>query len=208
MFLDVFDRNPYGTNCWMLAADGTDEAVVIDPGFEPATVRAMLEAASKRPTAVVLTHAHVDHAGQAGTFAGVDVPVFIHADDAIAFSDPALWGRAEAPALADVADLRSMHDGEVLKLGGVAIEVMHTPGHTPGHCCLRVDDDVLVFSGDLVFAGSIGRSDFPESDPAKMRASLRRFLMLPDDLRTLPGHGPETTVGIERATNPFLAGIA
>jgi hydroxyacylglutathione hydrolase len=207
MFLDVFDRNPYGTNCWMLAAGGSEEAVVVDPGFEPSSVRAMLDAAGKRPAAVLLTHAHMDHAGEAGTFAEADVPVYIHPDDALAFSDPAAWGRADAPALAAVADLRAMEDGEVLKLAGLAIEVLHTPGHTPGHCCFRVDDDVLVFSGDLVFAGSIGRSDFPESDPAKMRASLRRFLTLPDELRTLPGHGPETTVGLERATNPFLTGI-
>jgi hydroxyacylglutathione hydrolase len=208
MFLDVFDRNPYGTNCWMIAAEGSEEAVVVDPGFEPSSVRAMLDAAGKRATAVLLTHAHVDHAGEAGTFAEADVPVYIHPDDALAYSDPAAWGRADPPALAAVADLRTMDDGEVLKLAGLAIEVLHTPGHTPGHCCFRVDDDVLVFSGDLVFAGSIGRSDFPESDPAKMRASLRRFLTLPDDLRTLPGHGPETTVGLERATNPFLAGMA
>src|SRR6266480_1918961 len=208
MFLDVFDRNPYGTNCWILAAEGSEEAVVVDPGFEPSSVRAMLDAAHKRPAAVLLTHAHVDHAGEAGRFAGTDVPVYIHPDDALAFSDPAAWGRADAPALAGVADLRTMGDGEVLKLAGFAIEVLHTPGHTPGHCCFHVDENVLVFSGDLVFAGSIGRSDFPESDPAKMRASLGRFLTLPDDLRTLPGHGPETTVGIERATNPFLVGIA
>jgi hydroxyacylglutathione hydrolase len=206
MFLDVFDRNPYGTNCWMLAAEGSDEAVVVDPGFEPSTVRAMLDAAGKRPAAALLTHAHLDHAGRAGTFAGIDVPVYVHPDDALAFTDPAAWRRSDAPALDEVADLRTMQDGEVLKLAGAAIEVLHTPGHTPGHCCFRVDDDVCVFSGDLVFAGSIGRSDFPESDPAKMRASLRRFLTLPDHLRTLPGHGPETTVGLERATNPFLLG--
>jgi hydroxyacylglutathione hydrolase len=208
MFLDVFNRNPYGTNCWILAAEGSQETIVVDPGFEPSTVRAMLDAAGKRAAAVLLTHAHADHAGEAGNFAEADVPVYIHPGDALAYSDPAAWGRADAPALADVADLRTMDDGEVLKLAGLAIEVLHTPGHTPGHCCFRVDEDVLVFSGDLVFAGAIGRSDFPESDPAKMRASLRRFLTLPDDLRTLPGHGPETTVGLERATNPFLAGIA
>ena len=82
------------------------------------------------------------------------------------------------------------------------MEVLHTPGHTPGHCMFRMPE--RVFSGDLVFAGSIGRSDFPNSDPVAMRASLRRFLMLPDDLAVLPGHGPDTSVGRERATNPFL----
>ena len=85
--------------------------------------------------------------------------------------------------------------------------MLHTPGHTPGSSCFRVDDDVLVCSGDLVFAGTIGRSDFPNSDPARCARRSRRFLTLPDDLRVLPGHGPETAVGRERATNPFLQGL-
>ena len=100
--------------------------------------------------------------------------------------------------------MRPIADGEILRVAGFGVEVLHTPGHTPGHCCFRIDDDVLVFSGDLVFAGTIGRSDFANSDPRAMRESLLRFLRLPDELRTLPGHGPETTVGIERRSNPFL----
>jgi glyoxylase-like metal-dependent hydrolase (beta-lactamase superfamily II) len=131
------------------------------------------------------------------------VPVYIHPDDALAFTDPAAWGRPGA-SLAVPADLRTFVDGDVLSLGGVTCRVVHTPGHTPGSSCFRIGEDVLLFSGDLVFAGSIGRSDFPESDPAAMARSLARFLELPDDLRVLPGHGPETTVGQERASNPFL----
>ncbi len=205
MYLDVFDRNPYGTDCWLLAADGTDEAIVVDPGFEPEAVHALLAAAGKTPVAVVLTHAHLDHAGTAGSFAGDDVPVFCHPADAIAFTDPVAWRRDGFPnPLEPVKDLRSFEDGDVLRLGGFDVEVWHTPGHTPGHSIFRVDGEVLVFSGDLVFAGSIGRSDFANSDPAAMRRSLARFLTLPDDLRVLPGHGPETTVGRERATNPYL----
>src|SRR6059058_1237154 len=106
MYLDVFNDNPFDTNCWLLAAEGSADAVVVDPGFEPSRLRALLDAAGKRPVAVLLTHAHVDHAGEAGRFAGTDVPVYIHPDDALAFSDPAAWGRADAPALAGVADLR------------------------------------------------------------------------------------------------------
>src|SRR5438034_551911 len=145
MYLDVFDHNPYGTDCWLLPAD------------------------------------------------------------AVAFTDPVAWRRDGFPnPLEPVKDLRSFEDGDVLRLGGVDVEVWHTPGHTPGHCIFRVDAEVLVFSGDLVFAGSIGRSDFANSDPTAMRRSLARFLTLPDDLRVLPGHGPETTVGRERAANPYL----
>jgi glyoxylase-like metal-dependent hydrolase (beta-lactamase superfamily II) len=205
MYLDVFDRNPYGTNCWLLAADGADEAVVVDPGFEPSTVRAMLDAAGKAPVAVLLTHAHGDHAEAAGAFAGDDVPVHVHPADAVAFEDPEAWRPGFPNPLTPVKDLRTFDDGDRLRFAGCEIEVMHAPGHTPGSCCFRVGGDVVLFSGDLVFSGVIGRSDFPNSDPAAMRTSLQRFLGLPDELRTLPGHGPETTVGRERATNPFLA---
>jgi len=206
MYLDVFDRNPYGTNCWLLAAEGSDEVVVIDPGFEPEAVHALLTAAGKRPTAVLLTHAHLDHAGTAGSFAH-DVPVYVHPEDLPAFTDYQAWGGMSAVELDAVRDLRTFADGDVLKVAGFAIEVLHTPGHTPGSSSFRVDDDVLICTGDLVFAGTIGRSDFANSDPAAMRASLARFLLLPDDVRVLPGHGPETVVGRERSTNPFLQGL-
>jgi glyoxylase-like metal-dependent hydrolase (beta-lactamase superfamily II) len=207
MYLDVFDRNPYGTNCWLLAADGSDRAVVVDPGFEPATVRAALEAAGKTPAAVLLTHAHGDHAEAAGEFAGDDVPVYVHPADAVAYDDPDAWRPGFPNPLTPAKDLRTFEDGEVLRFAGFEIVAIHTPGHTPGSCCFRVGGDVLVFSGDLVFAGAIGRSDFSNSDPDAMMTSLRRFLELPDGLRTLPGHGPETTVGRERASNPFLVGL-
>jgi glyoxylase-like metal-dependent hydrolase (beta-lactamase superfamily II) len=203
MYLDVFSENPYGTNCWLLASEGSTDAVVVDPGFEPTRVRELLDAAGKRPAAVLLTHAHVDHAGAAGDFAGDDVPVYIHDADALAFSDADAWNPGFGNALAPAKDLRSIGDGDVLELGGLAVEVQHTPGHTPGHCVFVTD--ALVLSGDLVFAGSIGRSDFPNSDPAAMRESLRRFLRLPDELPVHPGHGPTTSVARERASNPFLA---
>jgi hydroxyacylglutathione hydrolase len=205
MYLEVFDRNPYGTDCWLLAADGADQAIVVDPGFEPDAVHALLVAAGKTPAAVLLTHAHLDHAGTAGVFAGDEIPVFCHPADALAFTDPVAWRRDAFPnPLEPVKDLRAFEDGDVLHLAGLDVAVWHTPGHTPGHCIFRVGGDALVFSGDLVFAGSIGRSDFANSDPEQMGRSLARFLTLPDELRVLPGHGPETTVGRERATNPYL----
>lgn len=208
MYLDVFDDNPYGTNCWLLAADGSSEAIVVDPGYEPLTVRGMLEGAGVRPAAVLLSHAHADHAEQAGVFAGADVPVLIHEADALAFSDPGRWDPGSPTPLTPVNDLRALAGGEVLTLGGFSIEVLHTPGHTPGHCCFRIESDGPVLSGDLVFAGSIGRTDFANSDPAAMRVSLARFLELPDELEVLPGHGPRTTVGRERASNRFLVELA
>ena len=207
MYLDVFDRNPYGTNCWLIAADGADDAVVVDPGFEPDAVHAILRSAGKEAAAVLLTHAHGDHAMQAGVFAG-DLPVWIHPADAVAFRDPDAWARGSGTPLTPVKDLRTFADGECLRLGGgVEVEVLHTPGHTPGSCCFRVQGDAFIFSGDLVFAGTVGRSDFANSDPAAMQRSLERFLTLPDELDVLPGHGPRTTVARERASNPFLVGI-
>ncbi|MGZ8624687.1 MAG: MBL fold metallo-hydrolase [Actinomycetota bacterium] len=205
MWLDVFSENPYGTNCWLLSAEGSDDAVVIDPGFEPTRVHALLEAAGKRPVAVLATHTHLDHMGTGGVFAGDAIPVFVHEADAIAFTDLPAWGAGGPNPLAEVKDLRTIADGDVLAFAGFSIEVVHTPGHTPGHCCFRTD--ALLLSGDLVFAGSIGRSDFPNSDPDAMQESLRRFLTLPDELPVLPGHGPDTTVGRERATNAFLVGL-
>jgi glyoxylase-like metal-dependent hydrolase (beta-lactamase superfamily II) len=103
-----------------------------------------------------------------------------------------------------VKDVRTVVDGDVLTFAGFAIEVVHTPGHTPGSVCLSTD--ALVLSGDLVFAGAIGRSDFPNSSPTDMERSLDRFLELPDTTDVLPGHGPRTTVARERERNPFLMG--
>ncbi len=203
MYVELFDRNPYGENCWLLGADDSNAVVAVDPGFDPTAVRAIVEGAGKRLDAVLLTHAHLDHAQSAGTVAG-EVPVYVHEDDRPAFDDYQAWGSDRQVVLDPVADLRTVVDGDRLSLGGFSIEVLHTPGHTPGSSCFRLDEDVVLCSGDLVFAGTIGRSDFANSDPAAMVRSLERFLTLPDDLRVLPGHGPETTVGRERTSNPYL----
>src|SRR5688500_5043635 len=130
MYLEVFDRNPFGTNCWLLAADGSEDAVVVDPGFEPGEVQTLLERAGKRPAAVLLTHAHVDHAYAAGDLAGDDVPVFIHQDDAVAFDDVAAWNAGFDNPLQPVKDLRRLAGGEELSFAGFSIAVRHTPGHT------------------------------------------------------------------------------
>src|SRR5256886_13379937 len=144
MYLDVFDRNPYGTDCWLLAADGADEAVVVDPGFEPEAVRALLAAAGKTPVAVLLTHAHLDHAGTAGAFGGDEVPVFCHPADAVAFTDPVAWRRDGFPnPLEPVKDLRSFEDGDVLRLGGGDFEGRPPPRNTPGHLLFPVGAHVL-----------------------------------------------------------------
>jgi glyoxylase-like metal-dependent hydrolase (beta-lactamase superfamily II) len=205
MYLEVFSDNPFETNCWLLSADGTEEAVVVDPGFSPANVRRLLERAGKRPVAALATHGHFDHVGSAGALCGDELPLYIHEADALALTDPGRWGAGLPVPPAPVADARTVVEGDVLDFAGFRIEVLHTPGHTPGSVCFVTDGWAL--SGDLVFRGSIGRSDFPNSTPGDMAKSLRRFLTLPDPLPVLPGHGPDTTVGHERRTNPFLVGL-
>src|SRR5918992_3457263 len=205
MYRAVFDANPFDTNCWLIGADGSDEAVVVDPGFSPDAVRAMLAAAGKRPAAVLATHGHVDHIGSAGEFCLDEVPLFIHEQDEPALTDQEAWGSGYPAPVAPVKDVRTVVDGDVLAFAGFMIGVAHTPGHTPGSVSYLTTG--FVVTGDLVFRGSIGRSDFPNSDPAAMEASLRTFLTPADDLAAYPGHGPETTVGTERRTNPFLLAL-
>jgi len=205
MELDLFDRNPYGTNYWILSADGSGEAVVVDAGFDAEGIRETVERAGKRLVAILLTHAHLDHASEAGDLAGEEIPVFVHADDAVAFEDIDRWNPGFENPLTPVKDLRTISDGEVLSLAGLSFVVHHTPGHTPGHCSFEVGTSLA--GGDLVFAGSIGRSDFPNSSPTDMERSLRWLLTLDDAVEVLPGHGSRTTVGVERAANPLLVGL-
>jgi glyoxylase-like metal-dependent hydrolase (beta-lactamase superfamily II) len=202
MYLDVFSDNSFETNCWLIAADGTDDAVVVDPGFSPDRVRAMLGAGGKRPVAVLATHGHFDHIGSAAEFCGDDLPLFIHEADVLALTDPDRWGAGYLTPPVEVKDVRTVVGGDVLTFAGFRMEIVHTPGHTPGSICFLTDGWVL--TGDLVFAGAIGRSDFPNSSPEDMHRSLRRFLEMPDELDVFPGHGPRTTVGRERSRNPFL----
>jgi hydroxyacylglutathione hydrolase len=206
MYLEAFADNPFATNCWLLALEGREEAVVVDPGFEASRVRRLLEAAGKRPVAALATHGHYDHVGAAAEFCGDELPLYIHEEDRLALVDPMAWGAGVSPPVATPTDLRTFVDGEVLDLAGLSLEVMHTPGHTPGSSCFRAAE--LLFSGDLVFRSAIGRYDFPNSSAQAMFASLRRFLALPDELDVYPGHGEATTVGMERAANPFLRQLA
>ena len=128
--------------------------------------------------------------------------MYIHKEDELALTDPEAWGAGFPVPTVRPNDVRTVSDGDVIEVAGLELEVVHTPGHTPGSVCFRLPD--LLFSGDLVFRGSIGRSDFPNSSGQAMIRSLRRFLELPDDLAVYPGHNEPTTVGAERATNSFL----
>jgi glyoxylase-like metal-dependent hydrolase (beta-lactamase superfamily II) len=193
VYLEAFSDNPFDTNCWLLAADGSDDAVVVDPGFFPDRILRLLDEAGKRPVAVLATHGHFDHIGAAEALCGRDIPFHIHKEDEQALSDPEGWGSSMPVPPVRPGIVHTFVDGDALDVAGFQVEVLHTPGHTPGSSCFRIPE--LLFSGDLVFAGAIGRSDFANSSPRAMVASLRRFLELPDDLVVHPGHGPSTTVG-------------
>jgi len=212
-----FPAGSFATNCYVVAPGPGEECLIIDPGqdAEPGVTELLAEH-RLRPVAVLATHGHIDHIWSVAPVCGArGIPAYIHPADRALLSDPArgfplqvgqqLFGGLTFTEPDDVIELT---DGLTLRLAGVELVVDHAPGHTPGSVTFRSTQQVL-FSGDLLFAGSIGRTDLPGGDyPAIVDSLARVCLALPDDTRVLPGHGPRTTIGAERATNPFLAGLA
>lgn len=223
MFLTSFPAGPWQANCYLFAPDGT-RAVIIDPGVGAAEqVLRIVEEAGLVVEGVLLSHGHIDHvAGAADVADHYGVPAWIHEADRELLTDPGMPGLSRELLLAQLgvhlrepADLRELSGGEHLALADASFEVLHAPGHRPGCVMLRTrpgsaspqtsEVGELVFTGDVVFAGSIGRTDLPGGDQAAMLDSLRTVVLrLPDDALLLPGHGPRTSMGHERTTNPFL----
>ena len=219
MLIRSFPAGPFGTNCYAVASGPGAECVVVDPGMEAVEpLGEMLAADGLKPVAVVLTHGHLDH-----TFSvlpvcdGYDIPAYLHPADSGMLSDPLRWhGPALAPLigqveLPDPADVRSLDDGATLSLAGVELTVRHAPGHTLGSVVftLDLDEGPGLLAGDVLFAGSVGRVDLPGGSWESMLGSLRDVVLpLDDATAVLPGHGPATTIGRERATNPYLAEAA
>jgi glyoxylase-like metal-dependent hydrolase (beta-lactamase superfamily II) len=199
---------PFQENCHLLIDPDTARCAIIDPGAESERIITAIERAGAVPEAIWLTHAHLDHIGAIeGLRRRWKIPVSLHPLDqplyAMASRQAALYGLAfEQPAPADHA----LGDGAVMQLGAHRFAVMHTPGHAPGHVVFHGHGIALV--GDCLFAGSIGRTDLPLSNPRDLAASLDRIISLPDDTVVYPGHGPVTSIGVEAATNPFLTGAA
>lgn len=190
-------------NC-VLLSDGNGHLAVVDPGDEAPRLSALLKRLGGTVEAILLTHVHFDHilatkALQENTGA----PLLVHEADAPALSNEALSLIPPQLLPYSLTADRLLRDGDTVTVGEMVLEVLHTPGHTPGSCCYRCED-VLV-AGDTLFAGSMGRTDLPGGDTAAMFHSLRRLSELPDELRVIAGHGEETTIGYERRYNPFLA---
>ncbi|HEY7566393.1 MAG TPA: MBL fold metallo-hydrolase [Gemmatimonadaceae bacterium] len=208
MKIDVFVVGAFQENTYLLSDATTGDAVFIDPGDDGDELAGVIRAREMNLAAIWLTHAHIDHIGGiAGLKRHYDVPVFMHP------LDEPLYKRA-----AEVAELyqvpfdegplpeKSLSEGDTMRVGSLEFRVMHVPGHAPGHVAFVGHG--VVFGGDCLFAGSIGRTDLPFADPAQLDASLERLAALPPQTRVLPGHGPETTIDRERVSNPFLNGTA
>ncbi|MFJ4093037.1 MBL fold metallo-hydrolase [Kitasatospora sp. NPDC089913] len=218
MFIAGFPAGAWGTNCYLVAPGPGEECVIVDPGHQAAAgVEELVREHRLKPVAVLLTHGHIDHVASVVPVCGAKgVPAWIHPEDRYMMSDPErALGRSLGTQLmgeltvGEPDDVRELTDGSVLELAGLSLTVDHAPGHTGGSVTFRTpgaeDLPPVLFSGDLLFAGSIGRTDLPGGDSeAIMRSLARVCLPLDDATVVLSGHGGQTTIGRERATNPYL----
>ncbi len=205
------ESQPFAENSYVVWKDGSTDALVIDPGFEPELIVEALNDRDLTLVAIVCTHGHCDHmAGNAALKqAYPDAPIIIGAGDAAMLTDAnknmsAMFGFDVTSPPAD----RVVTDGEVFTVAGILMEVHEIPGHSPGHVAfvIRETNPVTVLGGDVLFRGSVGRTDFPGGSHEQLKAGIRRSLWpLPDSTVVYPGHGPVTTTGHEKRTNPYVA---
>ena len=231
MLTIAFPAAAFDTNCYVLSPAAGEECVVVDPGIGvEETLRAVLTEHRLRPAAVLLTHGHIDHVYSVTPVCGADTAAYIHAEDRyrlvdlLANSNPGLVAMLEQQfgtraTWTEPSTVVEIKDRARLDLAGLSFEALHAPGHTEGSVMFtldtvpdgigdQVDVDRTLLSGDVLFAGSIGRTDLPGGDPAAMNRSLRDVVLpLPDTTLVLPGHYQATTMDRERATNPYLQGL-
>ena len=221
MLIAGFPAGSFAANCYLVAPAAGEDCLIIDPGQDAGPgIEEIVARYRLRPVAVLATHGHMDHIWSVAPVCGArDIPAYIHPADRSLLSDP---GRGFPAAVrqqvlggltfSEPADVLELTDQMTLDLAGITLTVAHAPGHTPGSVTFGAGPDAAgpgtLFSGDLLFAGSIGRVDLPGGDYATILDSLTRVcLPLPDETVVLSGHGPRTTIGAERASNPYLAGL-
>ena len=199
---------PMQTNCYILACQETMHAAVIDPSADGETIANTLAEDGLTLTHILITHAHFDHVGGLGDLKEryPDVPVYVHADAnpmmKMADKQAAMFGMRFPPA--PEGDIM-LNEGDTLTVGNETLDVLYTPGHAPGHVSFLLQDHPIIFSGDVLFQGSIGRTDLPGADFSVLMDSIeQKLLVLADETQVLSGHGPVTTIGAEKAHNPFL----
>ncbi|CAB4753289.1 MAG: MBL fold metallo-hydrolase [Actinobacteria bacterium] len=216
MLIESFAAPMFATNCWILASAPGSECIVIDPGMPDVSVQvaAIIAEFSLKPVAVVATHGHLDHTFSIRPVAeGYGIPAYIHSQDRESLIHPDRLVSAEFAAtlsameFIEPSDVRELRNGDVIELVGLSMRAIHAPGHTRGSLMFEINNEILV-SGDVLFAGSIGRTDQPTGSAKDMEETLRKkVLPLADHLRVLPGHGRTTTIGDERKNNPYLNSI-
>jgi len=195
-------------NCSILGDDTSHEAIVVDPGDDIPRILALLDKHKLTVKQILITHAHIDHiAGAARLKKITGAPILYNPRDLplVKMMDAqAAWLGMEPPEVAPPDD--TLEDGRVISITGLAGNILHTPGHTQGSVCLHLPTQNLLLAGDTLFAGSVGRTDLPGGDgPTLIRSIHEKLLPLPDSTVVIPGHGPRTTIGQERESNPFLA---
>jgi glyoxylase-like metal-dependent hydrolase (beta-lactamase superfamily II) len=203
----IFAVGPLQCNCSILGDEQTHEAMVIDPGDQVEGILEILRQEELTLKQIVITHAHIDHVGGAMKLkAAIGAPILMNQNDydLLKMLDAqAEWVGMKPPGLVKIDE--SVSDGRVLKIGEISSQVIDTPGHTEGSICIYFPEEKKLIAGDTLFAGSIGRTDFPGGSMEKIMRSLHnQVLALPDDIEVTPGHGPQTTIGDEREMNPFL----
>ena len=205
MILETIVVGPFEVNCYILASCFASQAIIIDPGDQEAKIKAVLAKHRLRPAFIINTHGHIDHIGSDDCFG---VPVYVHPKDKDLLLNPKLNLSSFLTAPFSVkSKIQILEDEEVVELEDLELEVLHTPGHTPGgiSLLLKQPKDKILFSGDTLFYQGIGRTDFAGADPDILIESIKKkLLVLSDDTLVLPGHGPSSSIGKERTANPFL----
>ncbi|CAN2200275.1 GloB Zn-dependent hydrolases, including glyoxylases [Candidatus Nanopelagicaceae bacterium] len=217
MLIRSFVAPMFATNCWIIAAEKGSECIIVDPGMTDisAEVELIVSEEGLKPVATLLTHGHLDHTFSVKPIAdGYGISAYIHSEDRRFIADPAgIHGPQFADQLsgmsfAEPLSVENLKDGSLLDFVGLSIRAIHAPGHTRGSLMFMINEELLI-SGDVLFAGSIGRTDLPTGSSSDMRNTLsKKVLPLDDGIRVLPGHGDETTIKYERKTNPYLKELA